>query len=130
MLIILCRTMFLKEIKMSIMIIGMLTLGLGTAEAHNAHHRPHARHHKPAKRVVVVSPQKHSGLSVGWTWVNGHYKARVWISGHWMHPTHGVSHVSRWSHPPLRTHASAEWIPGHWEPRRHRKIWIPGHWSG
>jgi hypothetical protein len=113
---------------MNLMIMSMLTLGLGTAEAHHKQTHTHVRTHKPAKRVVVVSPHKHSGLSVGWTWVNGHYIARVWTSGHWMHPTHGVSHASRFSHPPLRTHASAEWVPGHWEFRRHRKVWVSGHW--
>jgi hypothetical protein len=115
---------------MNFVLISMLTFGLNTAEAHGKNHaRAHA--HKPHPRAVVVKRHQHSGLSVGWTWVNGHWSAGVWISGFWKHPTYGQSYRGKWiGPPPRRPHVKAHWVPGHWEMRRHRRVWVNGHWAG
>ncbi len=80
----------------------------------------------PAATTVTVE------VNIGWTWVPARWVHGVYRRGHWHHPAHGV-HRSSYRHgppahvrPPPR--ANAEWVPGHWEGRGHRRHWVPGHW--
>jgi hypothetical protein len=51
----------------------------------------------------------------------------VWIDGEWIRS--GRDYVYRrgfWAAPRARYH---QYIPGHWQQRRHGWIWVSGHWN-
>ena len=100
---------------------------LGTAEAHPGHHAHRGGGH--AHKSAIEGRRTAPVASVSWTWVNGHWKGRVWIRDHWRHPQVGVSYRAKHvGPPPRRPHAHAHWVPGHWEWRGPRRVWVSGRW--
>ena len=71
-------------------------------------------------------------VTIGWTWVPGHWTRGVYTRAHWRHPAHGVHHRAYRHGPPTvfspPPHTHSEWVPGHWKGHGRTRHWVPGHW--